>query len=79
MNRYFQLKPLTLPVLCISESCIEIKNNLNFYFHTSLCYPKGFMKALKAFIKRFEVARRSVKIKSLSYFFLFVRNWDVKG
>ena len=25
---------LTLPVLCISESCIEIKINLNFYFYT---------------------------------------------
>ena len=24
------------PVPCISESCIKIKINLNFYFHTSL-------------------------------------------
>ena len=28
---------LTFPVPCISESCIEIKIKLNFYFHTSLC------------------------------------------
>ena len=27
---------LTLAVLYNSESCIEIKINLNFYFHTSL-------------------------------------------
>ena len=27
---------LTLPVLGISESCVAIKINLNFYFHTSL-------------------------------------------
>ena len=27
---------LTLPASCISESCIIIKINLNFYFHTSL-------------------------------------------
>ena len=53
------------------------KINLNFYFHTSLRYLKrlyeglkGFhktfrdtMKALKAFIKSFEVPQRSVKIK----------------
>ena len=26
----------TLPAPCISESCIKIKINLNFYFHTSL-------------------------------------------
>ena len=38
------------------------KINLNFYFHNSLWYLKGFIKALKAFIKSFE-APRSVKIK----------------
>ena len=39
---------LTLPVPCISESCIEIKIKLNFYFQTSLwCLKRlGFMKAL---------------------------------
>ena len=27
---------LTFPVPCISESCVKVKINLNFYFHTSL-------------------------------------------
>ena len=32
---------LTLPAPCISESCIKITINLNFYFHTSLwCLTK---------------------------------------
>ena len=48
---------LTLPILCISESCIEIKINLNFYLYAC---PKGF---IKAFIKPFEEPQRSVKIK----------------
>ena len=37
---------LTLPVPCISESCIEIKINLNFYFHTSLWCLKRFYEGL---------------------------------
>ena len=37
------------------------KIKLNYYFHTSA--SKGFMKALKAFIKPFEAPQRSVKIK----------------
>ena len=45
----------TLPVPCIAESCIKIKVNLNFYFHTS--------KAFNAFIKPFETPQGSVKIK----------------
>ena len=39
------------------------KINLNFYFHTSCGASKGFMKALKAFIKPFEAPQRSTKIK----------------
>ena len=31
-----KLSVLILPVQCISESCIEIKIKLNFYFHNSL-------------------------------------------
>ena len=46
---------LTLKHLFISESCIEIKTELNFYFHTSL--------AFKAFTKPFEAPQKSVKIK----------------
>ena len=54
---------LNLNVPYISGSCIEIKIRLNFYFHTSFGASKGFMKALKAFIKPFEAPQRSVKIK----------------
>ena len=42
------------------------KNNQIFIF-TFLCgASKGFMKALKAFIKPFEVSQRSAKIKNLT-------------
>ena len=37
---------LTLPVPRILESCIEIKNKLNFYFHTSLWCLKRFYEGL---------------------------------
>ena len=37
---------LTLPVLSISESCIETKINLNFYFHISFWCLKRFYKDL---------------------------------
>ena len=40
------LKTVTLNVPCISESCIEIKINLNFYFHTPLWCLKRFYKGL---------------------------------
>ena len=67
---------LTLPAPCISESCIEIKIKLNFFFHTSLWCLKKFyeglkdFKSLKAFIKHFEAPQRSVKIKiQLNFYF----------
>ena len=50
------LHVLTLPVPCISKSCIEIKIKLNFYFHF-------FVVPQKAFIKPFEAPQTSVKIK----------------
>ena len=37
---------LTVPVPCISESCIEIKVKLNFYFHTSLWCLERFYEGL---------------------------------
>ena len=37
---------LTLKDLFISESCIEIKIKLNFYFHTSLWCLKRFYEGL---------------------------------
>ena len=50
---------------------------------TLLCgASKGFMKALKAFIKYFEEPQRSVKIKiELNFYFstTFRNAWDVKG
>ena len=52
---------LTLKDPFISESCIEIKIQLNFYFHTSLWCTKRFYGGL--FIKAFEAPQRSVKIK----------------
>ena len=62
-NNYNYYYILTLPVPCISESCIEIKLKLNFYFHASLWCPKRFYEGLKAFIKPFEAPQRCVKIK----------------
>ena len=37
---------LNLPILCISESCIEIKNKLNFYFLSSLWCLTRFYEGL---------------------------------
>ena len=54
---------ITLPVPCITESSIEIKIKLNFYFHTFLWCLKRFYEGLKAFIKPFDAPQRSVKIK----------------
>ena len=53
---------LSLPVPCISESCIKIKTNLNFYFHTSLWCLKKFYEGFKS-LKPFEAPQKSVKIK----------------
>ena len=43
---------LTLPASCISESCIKMKINLNFYFHTSLWCLKSFYEGLKSLHKK---------------------------
>ena len=52
------------------ESCIKIKINLIVIF-TLLCgASKGFMKALKTFIKRFEAPQGSVKVKIKLIFIL---------
>ena len=52
---------LTLNDLCISESCIEIKIKLNFYFHTSLWRLNKFYEG-KAFINPLEAPQRSAKM-----------------
>ena len=64
--------PLTLSTLYILQSCIKMKNNLNFYFHPSLWC-----------LKRFESLQKSVKIK-ISVNFLSTRigtggikNWKI--
>ena len=44
---------LTLLAQCISESCIKIKINSNFYFHTSLWSIKKFYEGLKSIHKTF--------------------------
>ena len=44
---------LTLKDPLISESCIEITIELNFYFHTSLWYLKRFYEGLKGLHKTF--------------------------
>ena len=59
-DKWVNKRYLTLPVRYISESCIEIKIKLIFFF-TLLCgASKGFMKAFKAFKKPFEVPQISV-------------------
>ena len=65
---------LTLPIPCISESCIKTNINL-FFFHTSLWCLKRFYEGLKSlhktfktFIKPFEAPQRSVKKKCKSMF-----------
>ena len=47
------LNSLAPPAPCISESCIEIKIKLNFYFHTSLWCLKRFYEGLKDLYKTF--------------------------
>ena len=47
MSRDIPSPGLTLKDPFISESCIEIKIQLNFYFHTSLWCLKRFYKGLK--------------------------------
>ena len=66
-KRLFQISfYLTLPVLCISESCIEIKINLSFYFHTSLWCLKRFYEGLKGLHKTFWGATKKCENKNLS-------------
>ena len=54
-NVWKATSPLTLNDTCISESCIEIKIKLNFYFALLCGASKGFMKALKDFIKSYKI------------------------
>ena len=72
---------LTLKDPIISEICIKIKIELNFYFHTSLWCLKRFYEGLKG-LKPFEAPQRSVKMKiKLNFYFntTFRNALDGKG
>ena len=55
----FCLPRLTLPVTIPDEE----KKLTQLFNHTSFEVSKGFIKALKAFIKPFEAPQRTAKIK----------------
>ena len=67
---------LTLPAPSISEKCIKIKIDINFYFHTSLRCLKRFYEDLKDLHKTFWGTTKKYKNKNLNWFFLFVWHWD---
>ena len=57
---------LTLFVLCISESCVEIKIKLSFYFHTSLWCLKRFYEGLWVLHKTFWTTTMKCENKNLT-------------
>ena len=65
-NLYLHLEPLTLKDLFISESCIEINIELNFYFHTSLWCFKRFYEGLKGLHKTFRGTTKKCENKNLA-------------
>ena len=66
---------LTLNVPCISESCIEIKVKLNFYFQTSLWWLKMFYLVVLMLNKPFEAPQRSVKCGAYLVQFALLKSW----
>ena len=68
-KRFWRKFFLTLPVPCISESCIEIKIKLNFYFYTSFWCLKRFCERLKGVHKTFRGTTKKCENKNLIYFF----------
>ena len=60
------LETLTLNVMCISESCIEMKINLNFYFHTSLRWLKRFYEGRYGLHTSFSGIAKKRENKSLT-------------
>ena len=62
---------ITLPVTCISESCIEIKIKLNLYFYTSLWCLKRFCEGFKGLHKTFWGTTKKCENKDLTQFFMF--------
>ena len=57
---------LTLPAPRISESCIKIKINLNFYFHTSLWCLKRFYEGIYGLHKTLVAPQKKCENKNLS-------------
>ena len=76
--RNFLYLKLTLPILCISKSCIKIKIKLNFYFHTSLWCHNRFYEG-QGLHKTFWGTTKKCENENLTYIFLFVWDWDGKG
>ena len=70
--KYLQLKSnlnrcsLTLKDPFISESCIEIRIELNFHFHTSLRCLKRFYERLKGLHKTFLGTTKNCENKNLN-------------
>ena len=60
---------LTLPVPCISESCIWITIKLNFYFHPSLWCLKRFYEGLKGLHKTFWGTKKKCENKNSTKLF----------
>ena len=61
-------------VLCISESCIEMKIKFNFYFHTSLWCLKRFYEGLKLFF----LFVRGWDVKLYYFIFSYLSNVSLK-
>ena len=61
----FEDRDSTLPTLCISESCIKIRINLNFYFQTSLWCLKWFYEGIKGLHKTFGGTKKKCENKNL--------------
>ena len=66
-SHHFFKPKLILSTPCISESWIEVTINLNFYFQTSLWCLKTFWGTTKKY-----------ENKNVSYFPLFVLDWNGK-
>ena len=65
-NFYMLFCALTLTTPCISESCINMKINLNLYFQTSLSCLKRFYKGCKVLHRTVWGTTKKCENKNLS-------------